>query len=216
MSDDETLIALACVGAAGIAWYWWQQQSSSATDQQPVEVSQGVDISAQVNAVDAVTSELTYGLTDLGISLGIDSMSGLWTPPATAAPYLDTITRTENKYSLPTNMLARLLYQESRYRPEIINGSVKSPAGALGIAQFMPATARQFGINPLDPYQAIDAAGKYLAQLYKQFGNWADALAAYNWGPGNVKKKGSAAAPVETQNYFGQILADLGIGGTTA
>lgn len=125
--------------------------------------------------------------------------------------YRGAIAAAEVRYGLPNGMLARLLYQESRYRPDIISGAKKSSVGALGIAQFMPATAAQFGIDPLNPGQAIDAAGRYLGQLYKQFGTWDKALAAYNWGPGNVARKGLASAPAETRNYFTQILADLGM-----
>lgn len=132
------------------------------------------------------------------------------------AIYRPAITAAENKYGLPNQMLARLLWQECRYKPAIIDGRIASPAGALGIAQFMPATAREMGIDPLDPFQAIDAAGRYLRSLYRQTGDWAKALAAYNWGIGNVTRKGMAAAPLETRNYFKQIMADIGLGGTYA
>lgn len=135
----------------------------------------------------------------------------VWVPPAAAAPYIDLIRSVEDANGIPRNMLARLLWQESRFRQEIIDGRVKSSAGALGIAQFMPATARELGINPLKPAEAIPAAGRYLAGLYRRFGSWAEALAAYNWGQGNVARKGLAAAPLETRNYFGSILADLGL-----
>lgn len=140
-----------------------------------------------------------------------ETSSATWQPPAAAAPYLDAIRAAEDANGLPRNMLARLLYQESRYRPEVIDGRVTSSAGALGIAQFMPATARDFGIDPRDPWQSIDAAGRYLAQLYRRFGNWREALAAYNWGQGNVAAKGVDAAPAETRSYFGSILSDLGL-----
>ena len=80
----------------------------------------------------------------------------------------------------------------------------------------MLAMVLQGQMNPAQARAQADAHQQEAPPRLEQFGNWADALAAYNWGPGNVKKKGSAAAPVETQNYFGQILADLGIGGTTA
>ena len=92
---------------------------------------------------------------------------------------------------------------------DIIDGHTKSPVGALGIAQFMPATAQQLGINPLDPFQAIDGAGRYLASLYRQTSSWSQALAAYNWGIGNVTRRGLDSAPTETRNYFTQILADV-------
>lgn len=161
----------------------------------------------------------TFDLTpsDLNITENIfgDAMTTiantLWMPPAAAKPYLPAIKAAEAKYGLPENLLARLIHQESRYRQDIITGKTKSPAGALGIAQFMPATAKQFGINPLDPFASIDAAGRYMSQLYKQFKSWDKALAAYNWGQGNVSRKGLASAPTETKNYFSQILADIGM-----
>lgn len=131
---------------------------------------------------------------------------GLWRPPE---KYAGTIAAAEQANGLPRDMLARLLWQESRYREDIITGKVRSPAGALGIAQFMPATAREMGIDPLNPAQAIDAAGRYLARLFRMFGNWSEALAAYNWGMGNVQRRGLGAAPRETRNYYSQILADV-------
>ena len=115
----------------------------------------------------------------------------------------------EDQNGIPHDMLARLLYQESHYRADIIDGRTKSPVGALGIAQFMPATAQQLGINPLDPFQAIDGAGRYLASLYRQTSSWSQALAAYNWGIGNVTRRGLDSAPTETRNYYTQILADV-------
>lgn len=117
---------------------------------------------------------------------------------------IDTATR---QYGLPVGLLDKLLNQESRYRSDIINGTTTSPAGAQGIAQFMPATAAQFGIDPLNPAQAIPAAAKYLSQLYAQFGNWDLAVAAYNWGPGNVAKynAGQKSPPTETVNYVAAI-----------
>lgn len=130
----------------------------------------------------------------------------LWQPPAA---YASTIAAAEQRYSIPQNMLARLLYQECRWRNDIITGRLASPAGALGIAQFMPATAREMGIDPLNPDQAIDAAGRYLSGLFRKFGTWTQALAAYNWGQGNVQRKGIAAAPLETRNYYSQILVDV-------
>lgn len=135
----------------------------------------------------------------------------LWSPPASAAPYLQTITAAETKYDIPPMLLARLLYQESRFRPDIISGAVKSSAGAIGIAQFMPATAADLGVNAYNPTDSIFAAAKYLRSLYNQVGSWSLALAAYNWGIGNVLRKGMSAAPLETQNYVAQITADVGV-----
>lgn len=131
--------------------------------------------------------------------------------PESAAPYAAAITAAEVAQGLPAGLLGRLLYQESRFRTDIITGKTRSPVGALGIAQFMPATAQDLGINPLDPWQAIPAAAAYLRRLYNSTGSWSAALAAYNWGIGNVKRKGLDNAPLETRNYVAQITNDVGV-----
>lgn len=188
------ILAGSAVAVAYMVWRWQQaQQDTTATD--------GVDPNAQAS-----------GSTDSGHTIAEDivskttTMLGLWRAPAKYAP---AIAASEDKYGIPAGMLERLLYQESRYRADIIDGRTRSPVGALGIAQFMPATAAQMGINPLDPFQAIDGAGRYLAGLYRQTGGWTEALAAYNWGIGNVSRRGIARAPTETRNYYTQILADV-------
>ncbi|HEX5129608.1 MAG TPA: lytic transglycosylase domain-containing protein, partial [Usitatibacter sp.] len=133
---------------------------------------------------------------------------GPWTPPDRAAPYLPAIAAAEAREGIPHNMLARLLYQESRYRDDIISGATASSAGALGIAQIVPRWHP--GVDPLDPFASIDYAAKYLSSLYRQFGSWQLALAAYNWGPGNLSAKGFDAAPSETRAYVAEITGDIG------
>jgi len=134
-----------------------------------------------------------------------------WSAPARAQPYLGAIAEAETRYSLPHNLLARQLYQESRYRADIISGATSSSAGAIGIAQFIPATAAELGIDPTDAFASIDAAARYDRQLFDQFGSWDQVLAAYNWGPTKLAEKGLAAAPRETVAYYSGILGDLGI-----
>lgn len=119
--------------------------------------------------------------------------------------WLPLVSKSEQANGIPTGMLDRLLAQESRYRTDIITGAKKSSVGAMGIAQFMPATARQeLGSEAaaLDPAKAIPGAAKYLARLKISTGSWKGAVAAYNWGVGNVTRKGIAAAPKETQDYI--------------
>lgn len=135
---------------------------------------------------------------------------GPWQLPARAAPYAAAIYAAEDRYGIPRNLLARQLYQESHFRADIITGATVSPAGALGIAQFMPATAAELGVDPLDPASAIDGAGRYMAKLFQQLGDWSLALAAYNWGIGNVQRRGLAQAPQETRDYVAGILGDIG------
>jgi hypothetical protein len=100
---------------------------------------------------------------------------------------------------LPVSFLTRLIWQESNFQP-----NVSSPAGAQGIAQFMPGTAGARGLaDPFDPESAIPKAASLLADLRKQFGNLGLAAAAYNAGPGRVAKwiAGGGDLPFETQNY---------------
>lgn len=129
------------------------------------------------------------------------------------AAFLPLIAQVERDNGIPAGMLDRLLYQESRYRTDIITGRVRSPVGAVGIAQFMPATAAELGVNPLDPRASIVAAGRYLRQVYGWVGNdWAKAAAGYNWGAGNVRKAVKAhgpgwlaRAPKETRDYVAAV-----------
>lgn len=137
-----------------------------------------------------------------------------WTPPPAAEPYRLTIQAAEGRHGIPENLLARLLYQESRFRPDVINGTTPSPAGALGIAQIVPKYHP--GVDPLDPEQAIEYAANYLASLKAEFGSWEKALGAYNWGPGNLTKaigqageQWLAIAPTETRLYVIEITADV-------
>jgi hypothetical protein len=101
--------------------------------------------------------------------------------------------------SLPAAFLTRLIWQESSFRPNTI-----SPAGAQGIAQFMPRTADERGLaNPFDPEEAIPKAAKLLADFKQRFGNLGLAAAAYNAGPARVASwlAGHGNLPVETRDY---------------
>ena len=102
---------------------------------------------------------------------------------------------------VPAPFFIRLLFQESRFRPEVV-----SHAGAQGIAQFMPETANLMGLdNPYDPLEAIPASARLLGRLVRQFGNLGLAAAAYNAGPRRIADwlaaKGKTKLPDETQGY---------------
>ena len=133
--------------------------------------------------------------------------------PTGADPYRATIQAAADANGVPVLILAWLLWKESRYNPRIIDGTIRSAVGAMGIAQFMPATAvDEIGsaAAALDPARAIPGAARYLAKLYRSAGTWAGALAAYNWGIGNVTRKGLAQAPAETRDYYTTILNKSG------
>ncbi|MFL5028406.1 MAG: transglycosylase SLT domain-containing protein [Xanthobacteraceae bacterium] len=108
-----------------------------------------------------------------------------------------------NGEALPFEFFARLIWQESRFNPQAV-----SPAGARGIAQFMPKTAHGRGLaDPFEPASALQESAEFLRELVQQFGNVGLAAAAYNAGPKRVNdwlaKRG--ALPRETQNYV-QII----------
>ncbi|MCJ2049030.1 lytic transglycosylase domain-containing protein [Methylobacterium sp. J-070] len=105
--------------------------------------------------------------------------------------------------SLPVPFLTRLIWRESSFRVGVV-----SPAGAQGIAQFMPGTARERGLlDPFDPEQAIPHAAHLLADLKVQFGNLGLAAAAYNGGAARVSKwlAGDGGLPAETRAYVAAI-----------
>lgn len=116
------------------------------------------------------------------------------------------------KHGVPVGLLVAQGAQESGYwDPAVVSGKRVSSAGALGVGQFMPGTAERFGIDPLDPAQAIDAQAKYMRLNADMFdGDWSKALAAYNWGEGNVQKKGLGRMPAETRNYLSTIMPYAG------
>lgn len=132
-----------------------------------------------------------------------------WKRSANAQRYLPSLHAAEDAYAIPRDLLARLAYQESRFRDDIITGALRSSAGASGIMQLIPRFYP--GVDPLDPYQSINAAAKSLAGYFKQFGTWKLALAAYNWGPGNLSKNLDKPGiwPKETLDYVSQITQDV-------
>lgn len=115
---------------------------------------------------------------------------------------IETSARNEN---LPVEFFTRLIFRESSFRPHVV-----SPAGAQGIAQFMPGTAAERGLlDPFDPEQAIPASARLLRDLRTRFGNLGLAAAAYNGGPGRVSawQASRGGLPAETRDY---VLAITG------
>ena len=97
--------------------------------------------------------------------------------------YVAAITYAASSANISPTLLASLVWQESRW-----NAQAVSRKGALGLAQLMPATARQLGVDPRDPVANLVGGARYLRQLLDQFdGNVEKALAAYNAGPGRVR-----------------------------
>lgn len=112
------------------------------------------------------------------------------------------------KYDISPALLEALVWQESRWRA----GAV-SPVGARGLAQLMPGTARQLGVQAADPSANLEGGARYLRMQLDAFGGDIEkALAAYNAGPGRVKRAGGVPAIAETRNYVAAILSRLSSG----
>lgn len=116
-------------------------------------------------------------------------LSGATMYTGVPATYQSAFQSAATQHGVPADILGRVAYDESHFRDDIISGQVKSSTGATGMFQFMPATAKDRGIaDPNDPKQAINGGAEYLHDLHSEFKDWRQAVAAYNWGPGNVRK----------------------------
>ncbi len=128
--------------------------------------------------------------------------SGPFALPATT-PYASLFTQSAQRHSLSPALLAAVAKQESGFDPRAV-----SHAGAQGLMQLMPATAAGLGVgNSFDPAQAVDGAARLLKDLLGEFGRVDLALAAYNAGPGAVKRYGGIPPYPETQTYVPAVLA---------
>jgi hypothetical protein len=121
---------------------------------------------------------------------------------------------------LPLEFFARVIWQESRFKPDAIGPVTRNGKRAQGIAQFMPGTASERGLlDPLNPVEALPKAAEFLNELRNQFGNLGLAAAAYNAGPRRVQEwiDGSGSMPKESRDYVmkvtGTSLEDWTIAG---
>lgn len=118
------------------------------------------------------------------------------------AAFLPHVYAAETRFGLPVGLLDALIWTESRYNPTAV-----SHAGAAGLGQLMPGTAKDLGVaNRFDPYANISGAARYLRQMLDRFGVVHLAIAAYNAGPGTVQKLGRIPLNGETPAYVRNVL----------
>jgi transglycosylase-like protein with SLT domain/D-alanyl-D-alanine carboxypeptidase-like protein/putative Flp pilus-assembly TadE/G-like protein len=153
-----------------------------------------------------------YALNSGSTSVGYGERRGGTLPPFVPAAYRGVIVRAAQRWNVGAALLAAQLYVESGFDPR-----ARSPAGAQGIAQFMPGTAAALGLaDPFDATAAIDAQAHLMRDLLRRFASVPLALAAYNAGSGAVA--GCVCVPPfpETQAYVAKILGLLGGAGDTS
>jgi soluble lytic murein transglycosylase-like protein len=139
-----------------------------------------------------------------GAGPGGDGRSSL--PSFVPERFREPIARAAQRWNVGAALLAAQIYAESNFNP-----FARSPAGARGIAQFMPGTAEAYGLrDPYDAEQAVDAQAHLMRDLLGRFGSVPLALAAYNAGPGAVAACGCIPDYPETQAYVAKILGLLG------
>lgn len=160
---------------------WITGGNASANQQLPTPLAQGPAVPAAALADPAVSARTI--------------------PPAYAAKVQELAAR----YELSPALIEAVVWQESRWRA----GAV-SPVGARGLAQLMPGTAQDLGVNPDDPMANLEGGARYLREQLNRFdGNLEKALAAYNAGPGRVQQAGGVPRIRETQTYVAAVIGRL-------
>jgi soluble lytic murein transglycosylase-like protein len=169
----------------------------------PPQAAPTANFAASLASASAPTATAAATAATPAATLATTASTGPSALPA-GTPYGAEITAAAQRNGLDPALLAGLIKQESGFNP-----NAGSPAGAQGLCQLMPGTARGLGVTDLhDPAQSIEGGAKYLAQQLKTFnGDVARALAAYNAGPGAVQRYGGVPPYAETQNYVRKVQA---------
>ena len=119
--------------------------------------------------------------------------------------YQAKVAELAGRFDLSPTLIEALVWQESRWRANAV-----SPVGARGLAQLMPGTARDLGVDPDDPFANLEGGARYLREQLDRFdGDLEKALAAYNAGPGRVIRAGGVPRIRETQLYVAAIMGRL-------
>jgi soluble lytic murein transglycosylase-like protein len=145
-----------------------------------------------------------------------------WAQVEQGPVWVPVINQAESAAGIPANLLARMAYQESHFRPDIIDGTTASPAGALGILQLMPQYFSTVQVatpfTTQDTVDQITQAATQLQSLYGEFTDWTLAVAAYNAGAATVKNyiNGTGSLPAETAAYVADVIADVPLTGQLA
>jgi hypothetical protein len=147
-----------------------------------------------------------YALNPRSSPAGADGERGAGLPGFVPERFAPMLSRAAQRWNVSATLLAAQLYAESGFNPFAV-----SPAGAQGIAQFMPGTAGAYGLDdPFEAAQAIDAQAHLMRDLLRRFSEVPLALAAYNAGPAPVAACGCVPPYPETRGYVARILGLMG------
>jgi soluble lytic murein transglycosylase-like protein len=168
-----------------------------------------VAASERVQQLQALIAQVEQGspTTTHSFAATLNAAQTALSAPSTTGPqsgaYEPLIAQAATRNGLDPAILHGLIQQESGFNP-----AARSSSGALGLTQLMPGTAASLGVTePLDPAQSIEGGARYLSEQLQRFGgNVADALAAYNAGPGAVQSHGGVPPYPETQAYVTKVL----------
>lgn len=169
-----------------------------------LEVSRGKSewiASGSAMADQRMTPQQSDGSATPSAALAVPAFNPDMIPQAYAVKVQELAAR----YDLSPALIEAVVWQESRWRAE-----ARSAAGARGLAQLMPETARYLGVDPDDPLANLEGGARYLRELLNRFGGDLEkALAAYNAGPGRVQQAGGVPRIRETQTYVAAVLGRL-------
>lgn len=124
---------------------------------------------------------------------------------ATSVPHAALFNEAGARHGIPPRVLAGMAYTESRFRNDVV-----SSAGAVGMMQFLPATAAGMGVDPYDPTSAIDGAARYLRHALDRFGSLDMAIGAYNIGPGAMARAGGVNPGSQAEKYVSAVWSAAG------
>ena len=195
----KTLRLMLCL--AGLAW-------AGAAQADVIEIGSNGKIRTLSDSPDAtwtsVETQQATAIADAGINVFPDGAMTVLSDRITGN-YAQALQEIARANDISPHLLEALVWQESRW-----NQTAVSRAGAIGLAQLMPGTARDLGVDPHDPIQNLSGGARYLRQQLNRFnGDVEKALAAYNAGPGRVMTAGGIPSIPETQAYVRAIVARL-------
>jgi soluble lytic murein transglycosylase-like protein len=191
------------IGTLGAEWVAGGPATlPAASDLAQVDQSSGVGVIGSTVAkateqVESTPMEIDSGLHPQSITEALDA--------AGPTRWRERVAQLAAKYDISPTLLEAVVWQESRW-----NELALSPVGARGLAQLMPGTAAQMGVDPADPMANLEGGARYLRMQLDAFGGDLEkALAAYNAGPARVLKAGGIPNIRETRAYVASIMARL-------